>query len=544
MDNKKEGVKLIFENGDILNIYDSIKNCYDLQEKIKNVIQNKISNYSNFKIFSEMDPSLEIVDEESYNLFLQNYRNSQYRPRVKIFTDDISKIDHSNELDDKSPCVSIILNSCIGADYFQENNDNNNVIEEHNIVSGTGTQNRSSPVFNNQQKFSDCPTTADSKKMKKMIEKPETEVDVSFKKDLQQSVKFVEKLKDSNNMEDSKNNSKVIKSALIEVKAEIENKESENSSSSKVASIYNTEIDKFQLLHLRLETIENKLSSIETLLRNKPEKNDNLTLADKADKVNSDKKLLDEGLEERNLHSQCQCQNTTLKNQDSKGNNNFKISNFLQLCYIGLIVLIISCYCSIENQTDPIVTNNCSCDKEIYLGPLKEGKKFGEGNEKYKDNIIFKGNYIEDKKNGKGVYYYNDYEQRYEGYWKEDKKVGVGKIFYKNGDFAEKNWDLKNNDVIYNFKTGEIYKGGFARNMKNGYGIFYNTKGIKMYEGEWLDDKPHGKGILYYQSGSIFEGKWVNGKRVDNGLLISGKKKYVIDFNASGTLKFKFMGKV
>ena len=38
-----------------------------------------------------------------------------------------------------------------------------------------------------------------------------------------------------------------------------------------------------------------------------------------------------------------------------------------------------------------------------------------------------------DKREGKGIYYWNDGD-RYEGDWKKDKKEGKGVFYYKNGN--------------------------------------------------------------------------------------------------------------
>lgn len=143
-----------------------------------------------------------------------------------------------------------------------------------------------------------------------------------------------------------------------------------------------------------------------------------------------------------------------------------------------------------------------------------------------KDNIVFKGNFENDLINGRGYYFYNNNSgQKYEGIWKMGQKVGIGKMTYPNGDKAEKNWDLgKDSDITYYFNSGEIYKGGFANDQRNGYGIFYNKKGSKSYEGEWKDDFPHGEGKLFYDNGDYFEGNWENGKRKGKGVFTNLKK--------------------
>jgi len=209
---------------------------------------------------------------------------------------------------------------------------------------------------------------------------------------------------------------------------------------------------------------------------------------------------------------------------------------------------------SIDNSDNNIDDNNnktssnCNSNQNMYssfsqnegyLGPVKEGKKYGEGHEKLKDNVIFKGNYVADKKHGKGTYFYNEFEQKYEGIWENDKKKGIGRMYYRNGDKVEKNWDLKNNDVIYYFKSGEIYRGGYVNSKRNGYGLFFGQSGEKLYEGEWLNDKPHGTGILYYKNGSFFEGKFEYGKKVGKGIFTKKYDRFSVEFHTKGETKFK-----
>ena len=142
----------------------------------------------------------------------------------------------------------------------------------------------------------------------------------------------------------------------------------------------------------------------------------------------------------------------------------------------------------------------------------------------YRDGNKYDGDFVEDKRQGKGTYirvtdkatysgeWYNnvrhgygveeipskDGTQRYEGEWKEDKRCGFGKILYANGD---------------------RYEGEWLDNLRHGQGKFYYTNG-NFYEGEWLDDLKHGQGKFYYTNGNFYEGGWLSNKKEGVGTYI------------------------
>ena len=79
---------------------------------------------------------------------------------------------------------------------------------------------------------------------------------------------------------------------------------------------------------------------------------------------------------------------------------------------------------------------------EIKKMAFKETKHIevsGNNNENYE------GNWLNDKREGKGIMKYNNGDI-YDGDWENDKKVGNGKMKYKNGDIYEGEWkdDKKN----------------------------------------------------------------------------------------------------
>ena len=76
--------------------------------------------------------------------------------------------------------------------------------------------------------------------------------------------------------------------------------------------------------------------------------------------------------------------------------------------------------------------------REIFRGAFKEGKKHGFGtetefNELENKHSIYTGRYVQDVKEGKGDYIYEDYI-RYEGEFKGDNFHGPGTLYDKDGN--------------------------------------------------------------------------------------------------------------
>ena len=157
----------------------------------------------------------------------------------------------------------------------------------------------------------------------------------------------------------------------------------------------------------------------------------------------------------------------------------------------------------------------------------------------YRDGNKYNGDFVEDKRQGKGTYirvtdkatysgeWYNnvrhgygveeipskDGTQRYEGEWKEDKRCGFGKILYANGDRYEGEWldNLRHGQGKFYYTNGNFYEGGWLSNKKEGVGTYIFANGTR-YDGELKNDKINGRGICHYADGEVYEGEWLDGK--------------------------------
>ena len=84
---------------------------------------------------------------------------------------------------------------------------------------------------------------------------------------------------------------------------------------------------------------------------------------------------------------------------------------------------------------------------------------------KKKNKNIYKGQYLNKLKHGKGILYYDDNSIEYEGDFINDVFQGNGKYFYKDGEY---------------------YVGQFFNGLKHGKGTIYYKDGKIKYEGDFF----------------------------------------------------------
>lgn len=95
-------------------------------------------------------------------------------------------------------------------------------------------------------------------------------------------------------------------------------------------------------------------------------------------------------------------------------------------------------------------------------------------------------------RNGFGVQIFPNYKnlhEKYIGNWIMDKKNGIG---------------------TYYFSDNTIYSGNFKDNDFHGFGKCTWSNGSS-YEGDWMINKMHGNGVYTSQKGFILKGLFVNG---------------------------------
>ena len=104
---------------------------------------------------------------------------------------------------------------------------------------------------------------------------------------------------------------------------------------------------------------------------------------------------------------------------------------------------------------------------------------------------------------------------------------GQGQIRYDTGSHYVGGWvrGKRSGTGKMEFACGDCYEGGWFRGMYNGYGKYISSTSDE-YEGEWRADKMEGRGkITHYETGDVWEGTFVDGKKEGVGTLTSASGK-------------------
>ena len=169
----------------------------------------------------------------------------------------------------------------------------------------------------------------------------------------------------------------------------------------------------------------------------------------------------------------------------------------------------------------------------------------GVGYQEYADNESYLGEFLNCKKNGKGIYKRGD-GTVYIGEWKDNNTFGKGYSEYDNGDFyvgGFKNnkrygkgiytqangtiWEIETDENNNNIHQKKIVEGNELFSEKflttiNGVATYVWPNG-ETYTGDVLNGKEHGKGTYIYASGDKYEGEYKHGKRHGKGTYIFAK---------------------
>ncbi|KRX01019.1 hypothetical protein PPERSA_09625 [Pseudocohnilembus persalinus] len=151
-------------------------------------------------------------------------------------------------------------------------------------------------------------------------------------------------------------------------------------------------------------------------------------------------------------------------------------------------------------------------DGEIYKGQTYKGVRNGNGKQTYKDGTYYIGEFIDDKKSGKGKLFNKQDQIIYEGLFYDDKYNGQGLLQNQNVQF------LKNSEQFnYNFfsklqNKWEKYEGEFKQGIQEGFGILFISNNSEKFVGNFTKGIPNGYGTYYQNNGNKVNGYWENGK--------------------------------
>ena len=172
---------------------------------------------------------------------------------------------------------------------------------------------------------------------------------------------------------------------------------------------------------------------------------------------------------------------------------------------------------------------------DIFIGPFFDNKKLTGWGEKFslKKKVIYKGEFIDGEKNGKGEEDSN--EGIFVGNYYHDKKNGKGKMIYKlSGDIYEGDYknDLFDGKGHYIWKmTGQQYTGDYKNGLMHGKGLLEYSEG-EYYKGDFVNGIKEGEGELHMGNGRSYIGPFVNGRPngigiFDNGINFKGDIEFI-----------------
>ena len=107
-----------------------------------------------------------------------------------------------------------------------------------------------------------------------------------------------------------------------------------------------------------------------------------------------------------------------------------------------------------------------------FYGKVKEGKKEGQGIYKFNNGETYIGEFKNDLREGIGIYYYKD-GSSYNGNWKKDKKHGYGIYSYPDNEAYVGEWKYGKYDGlgIFFYRNGDKYVGEVNENHRDGFGM-------------------------------------------------------------------------
>lgn len=157
-----------------------------------------------------------------------------------------------------------------------------------------------------------------------------------------------------------------------------------------------------------------------------------------------------------------------------------------------------------------------------YTGNLYFNRLKAAAHEEYiLDNI---GYHLEDLGNGRVRCQYDD-GSLYIGEWKNNKKNGKGIFYSADGDTIDGTFvnGKAEGKIVVRAKQGYLFNGQFRNGKNNGYGVLHF--GDQKYEGNWENGMRSGYGVLTSKAGDTLKCNWVDDSPEGNAVRISTNYK-------------------
>ncbi len=192
--------------------------------------------------------------------------------------------------------------------------------------------------------------------------------------------------------------------------------------------------------------------------------------------------------------------------------------------------------------------------KYVRLGMWRDDQFTGWGRESRRNGDILEGKYIDGRVTGKGILK-NAKGNLYVGDFVESRRHGYGeldtnRIHYKGGFLGDRlngkgiihfkveghdyDGDFKDNEIngngVFRWTNGDVYDGQMTRGKMNGFGRYTYANG-QIYEGNYVNGIKEGKGKLTYPNGFVYEGDFIGGRPRGNANIISGGKTIPVQYS-------------
>jgi|UniRef100_A0A7S4GBG3 radial spoke head protein 1 len=135
----------------------------------------------------------------------------------------------------------------------------------------------------------------------------------------------------------------------------------------------------------------------------------------------------------------------------------------------------------------------------VYEGGRdSQGNKTGLGQTIFVNGDMYIGEFVNNKREGTGTYFWTKTGLIYTGQWKNNQRSGLGRMVYADGGRYYGQWllDKKNGKGRYTYPNGDTYNGDWEDDKKEGFGTYIFACDSSQYTGT-------------YRSGEFTSGKWL-----------------------------------
>ncbi|GLC42459.1 hypothetical protein PLESTF_000814700 [Pleodorina starrii] len=161
----------------------------------------------------------------------------------------------------------------------------------------------------------------------------------------------------------------------------------------------------------------------------------------------------------------------------------------------------------------------------VWEGPIDEdGKPNGQGKMEYppppmdeededeKPGDKFEGTMIHGVRQGKGTYTWSN-GAIYTGEYVDNKKHGKGKMVFPDKGVYDGDWveDVMQGSGTFTYPSGDVYQGEFVGGKRHGKGMYHYKAACCQLVGDWAEGQfTYGRWI--FKDGSMFMGKFGESK--------------------------------